>query len=646
VVRIEYRNTLHPTPEVRFTWDEAYPRINAMQDGTGATKYTYGHVGAPGALMQTSETFPGGETFRFIHDKANRITGWQLGSASEHYDYDALGRIVSDRNTLGTFDYDYLGDSDRIVGMELIGTPIKRVYGYESARNDRRLKRIEHPQNARSFTYITAPGNRITALTETVQGQNRQWRYGYDAIDRLTSAASSDDLQYGYQLDTGGNLTAITDSAGSRSYAPDAGNRIKGFHYDANGNLIEDEARNYQWDAENRLVGIGYKAEPQKKTEFRYDGEHRRTAIIETHGDTRTEIRYTWCDNDICQKQDHDGRTTHYFWEGQSTSGTTDATARREYYARDHLGSIRDVLDTEGKNLARYDYGPYGDFIGKTQASPEFGYAGMHYHAPSGLYLTKYRAYDPQTGRWLSKDPIEELGGIHLYGYVEGNPVSYSDPLGLQRGARPPSGGGGRTGRPVWRSNPTYTDITAIGLMRQIRRNGINYNEIRDPAQHYTSEDVARLEEVLRNNGYRPFTAPRGQGNGAGYPQLCVRPGANLTEPTYGRQPGRGALLWSSWNDYPKVTVNGRVYAQIGNRLYTRHAVDRMQPSGLGAPAGSVGAGRNVTPNMVEEVIATGTSTHEITGGVQRTVYTSGNVSVVTENEGNIVVTILRRGSP
>jgi RHS repeat-associated protein len=54
----------------------------------------------------------------------------------------------------------------------------------------------------------------------------------------------------------------------------------------------------------------------------------------------------------------------------------------------------------------------------------------MQFHAPSGLYLTKYRAYEPQSGRWLSRDPIEEAGGINLYTYVEGNPVSYVDPTG------------------------------------------------------------------------------------------------------------------------------------------------------------------------------------------------------------------------
>jgi RHS repeat-associated protein len=55
----------------------------------------------------------------------------------------------------------------------------------------------------------------------------------------------------------------------------------------------------------------------------------------------------------------------------------------------------------------------------------------MFRHADSGLYLTHYRAYSPIHGRWLSRDPIHEAGGINLYAYVNGNPVSFIDPFGL-----------------------------------------------------------------------------------------------------------------------------------------------------------------------------------------------------------------------
>jgi len=98
--------------------------------------------------------------------------------------------------------------------------------------------------------------------------------------------------------------------------------------------------------------------------------------------------------------------------------------------------------------------------------------------------------------------------------------------------------------------------------------------------------------------------------------------------------------MWSSWANYPKVTSSGREYAQVGDRLYTRHAVDRMQPSGLGAPAGASSAGRSIAPTFVEEVIQNGSTTTRMVDGVQRTIHTSGSVQVVTEQGGKIVVTI------
>ena len=45
--------------------------------------------------------------------------------------------------------------------------------------------------------------------------------------------------------------------------------------------------------------------------------------------------------------------------------------------------------------------------------------------------LQGHRYYDPATGRWLNRDPIGYAGGINLYGYVGGDPVSRADPWGL-----------------------------------------------------------------------------------------------------------------------------------------------------------------------------------------------------------------------
>jgi len=63
----------------------------------------------------------------------------------------------------------------------------------------------------------------------------------------------------------------------------------------------------------------------------------------------------------------------------------------------------------------------------------DFGYAGMLNDAEAGLYLTEYRAYDPTSGRWLSRDPLGEtkFDVINLYNYANGDPLNGIDTRGL-----------------------------------------------------------------------------------------------------------------------------------------------------------------------------------------------------------------------
>src|SRR5204862_6255317 len=103
--------------------------------------------------------------------------------------------------------------------------------------------------------------------------------------------------------------------------------------------------------------------------------------------------------------------------------------------------------------------------------------------------------------------------------------------------------------------------------------------------------------------------------------------------------------------DYPKVVEDGQEYAQIGDRLYSEHAVNRMQPSGqrystrgpdstgghpqIQQPNGDYG--RSVAPQFVEDVIATSNPVKQANGNFS---YTSGSVQVILSPEGRVVTII------
>jgi RHS repeat-associated protein len=141
---------------------------------------------------------------------------------------------------------------------------------------------------------------------------------------------------------------------------------------------------------------------------------------------------FLWGGLSIAEERDGDDPETVkrlYFAQGEVR---LNETLERHFYGRDHLGSVREVIYDGGAVMARYDYDPYGRRE-QTEGSLQFdwGFTGHYYHAKSGLHLAPFRAYSAELGRWLSRDPIGEDGGINLYEYALSNPVNYVDLLGL-----------------------------------------------------------------------------------------------------------------------------------------------------------------------------------------------------------------------
>jgi RHS repeat-associated protein len=103
-------------------------------------------------------------------------------------------------------------------------------------------------------------------------------------------------------------------------------------------------------------------------------------------------------------------------------------------YGYDLNGNVTLLVDTAtGNAAATYEYGSFGEPIrqsGEYATLNPYRFSTKYTDHETGLVDYGYRYYQPETGRWLSRDPIEEEGGINLYGFVENDGVNEIDYLG------------------------------------------------------------------------------------------------------------------------------------------------------------------------------------------------------------------------
>ena len=230
--------------------------------------------------------------------------------------------------------------------------------------------------------------------------------------------------------------------------------------HDADGNLTQDGRWNYTWDGENRLTqmktisGVPVAAERRLEFEYDYMGRRIRKKVYDrtTGGTLISDIKFLYDGwNMIADLDSSDTLLQSYSW-GLDLSGSYAGAGgvggllkvedhgtggEGHYVAYDGNGNVAALVsESSGNVTARYEYGPFGEVIratGTMAANNPFQFSTKFVDLETGFSYYGMRFYNPTTGRWISRDPIEENGGLNLYGFVGNDPTSFVDPIGEKK---------------------------------------------------------------------------------------------------------------------------------------------------------------------------------------------------------------------
>ena len=337
-------------------------------------------------------------------------------------------------------------------------------YAYRAGRNQLETAEWKNAQNAvlnsRSYAYDSY--HRLTGINlngtlevgYTLNDKDRRtgaeyansglWNFTYDDKGQVISALGSS-RSFAYAYDGIGNRTAATEGGEQFSYASNQLNQYTAVNasqptYDADGNLLTSGTGwTYTWNGENRLIAaengdtrlefnydcMGRRFEKKvytantltKHEKFVYDG-YKLTAVYDVLENNALRMTFAWqpdsVDLDVPVSMTCDGETYYYV-----TDGNKNVTA---------------LLDADGVRVAKYTYNPFGRILNSEGALAEinpFRFSSEYHDDETGLVYYNYRYYSPELGRWISRDPIEEEGGVNLYAMVGNNPVNYWDSLGF-----------------------------------------------------------------------------------------------------------------------------------------------------------------------------------------------------------------------
>ena len=374
------------------------------------------------------------------------------------------------------------------------------------------MQALEYDYNAAGM--ITQKVSRTSSATNAVA-------YAYDDLDRLIREDDGATARE-YDFDLAGNRLAMLVIAGgatnATAYTLGTANRLASWtgggacEYDAAGcvtNLVRSgkPAVALEWDGQYRVTAAytngvlaesyGYDALGRRATvtsggvatHFVNEGPH---VIAETDAAGNLLRRYAYGPgvDDILSMTDFGGGVTNTY-----------------YYIKDLQNTVLAIRNAAGGLVETYDYDAWGNVLavrdgsGNPLAQSAIGnrylFQGREYSWTTGLYNFRARWYDPETGRWLSNDPIGISGGLNQYVFCENNPVIIVDPLGSDFYFIDTPRGSfiGHAAALIGNADTGY-DYYSFGAKSSGSRQKLTH-------KHFNTLDEAK--DALKNMGYRRF---------------------------------------------------------------------------------------------------------------------------------------------
>jgi RHS repeat-associated protein len=282
--------------------------------------------------------------------------------------------------------------------------------------------------------------NRITGISDS-SNSALTWSYGYDALDRLTSATTSA-ITDGWTYDANGNAltqtgtTSISYSitSGSNQLSAATGGLTRSYSYDAAGNTVGYGSLAFSYNDRGRMsVTTG------SSTDYLYNALGQ---MIEKSGTAGTTIFMQDEAGHLIGEYDGSGNLIEEtVWLGDIPVATLQPNGSGVnifYVHTDHLNTPRKIAQPTTGTLAwRWDADPFGTAAPNQNPGGlgTFVYnlraPGQYYDAETGLSQNWNRDYDPIVGRYIESDPVGLSAGINTYAYVNDEPTSNFDPTGL-----------------------------------------------------------------------------------------------------------------------------------------------------------------------------------------------------------------------